>query len=184
MRRAQFQDLVVQNGAKESSVSAVLHAGNFDGHWLSDTDVKVETTLSHDAFEMAVTAKNVGHAPLPMGIGWHPYFILPSSDRQQARLHLPSETRAVMNNYDDTFTTGQRVPVKGTAYDFSAPGGRPLGSQYLDDNFSDLNYNAGGEHGFGDHRSGGEIWPAADYAFPADQVNPGVCSSAEEFCCY
>ena len=58
-----------------------LHAGNFDGHWLSDTDVKVETTLSHDAFEMTVTAKNVGHEPLPMGIGWHPYFVLPGGDR-------------------------------------------------------------------------------------------------------
>ena len=106
--------------------------------------MKVETALSHDAFEMTVTAKNVGHQPLPMGIGWHPYFVLPSGDRQQVRLHLPSETRAVMNNYDDTFTTGQRVPVKGTPYDFSVPGGRPLGSQYLDDNFSNLDYNPEG----------------------------------------
>ena len=43
-----------------------------------------------------------------------------------------------MNNYDDTFTTGQRVPVRGTPYDFSAPGGRALGDQYLDDNYSAL----------------------------------------------
>ena len=62
-----------------------------------------------------------------MGIGWHPYFVLPSGDRPQVRLHLPSETRAVMNNYDDSFTTGERVPVKGTPYDFSAPGGQPAG---------------------------------------------------------
>ena len=54
-----------------------------------------------------------------MGIGWHPYFVSPSGDRFQVRLHLPSETRAVMNNYDDSFITGKRVPVKGTAYDFS-----------------------------------------------------------------
>ena len=144
MRRSQFQDVHVQNGEKASTISALLHAGNFDGHWLSDTDVKVETSLTHDAFEMAVTAKNVGRQPLPMGIGWHPYFVLPSGNRQQVRLHLPSETRAVMNNYDDTFTTGERVPVKGTPYDFSVPGGRPLETQYLDDNFSNLNYNAEG----------------------------------------
>jgi galactose mutarotase-like enzyme len=138
MRRSKFQDVIVRNGAHDSAVTAAFHAGNFDGHWLSDTDVEVETTLSHDAFEMTVTAKNVGTRPLPMGIGWHPYFVLPSGDREQVRLHLPSEIRAVMNNYDDSFTTGQRVSVKGTPYDFSAPDGRVLDNQYLDDNFSNL----------------------------------------------
>jgi galactose mutarotase-like enzyme len=52
--------------------------------------------------------------------------------------------RAIMNNYDDSFTTGQRVPVKGTPYDFSSPEGRALGTQYLDDNYSNLNYSANG----------------------------------------
>ena len=138
MRRSKFQDVIVRNGTEDSAVTATLQAGNFDGHWLSDTDVEVETTLSHDAFEMTVTTKNVGTRPLPIGIGWHPYFVLPSGDRAQVRLHLPSETRALMNNYDDSFTTGQRVSVKGTAYDFSAPDGRALDNQYLDDNFSNL----------------------------------------------
>jgi galactose mutarotase-like enzyme len=145
MRRSQFQHVVVHNGEKYSTVSAGLHAGNFDRHWLSDTDVKVEMRLHHDAFEMTITAKNVGHEPLPMGIGWHPYFVLPDGDRAQARLYLPAKERAVMNNYDDTFTTGQLVAVKGTTYDYSAPGGRALGTQYLDDNFSELERNDKGE---------------------------------------
>ncbi len=170
IRRAQFQDIAVRNGAQETSISAVLHAGNFDGHWLSDTDVKVETSLSHDAFEMTVSAKNVGQQPLPMGIGWHPYFVLPTGDRKQARLHLPSETRAVMNNYDDTFTTGQRVPVKGTAYDFSVPGGRPLGSQYLDDNFSNLAYNPEGS------TVSEIIDPAAKYGLRLITLSPQIKS--------
>ena len=102
----------------------------------SPTRKSASRPIEEQCFRDAVTAKNVGHAPLPIGIGWHPYFILPSGDRCQVRLHLPSETRAVMNNYDDSFMTGERVPVKGTPYDFSAPGGRPLGTQYLDDNFS------------------------------------------------
>ena len=170
MRRAQFQDVAVHDGTKDSMVSAMLHAGNFDGHWLSDTDVMVETTLRHDAFEMAVTAKNVGREPLPMGIGWHPYFVLPGGDRQQVRLHLPSETRAVMNNYDDSFTTGERVPVKGTPYDFSAPDGRALGMQYLDDNFSNLNYNAEG------HTVSEIIDPAAKYGLRLITLSPQIKS--------
>jgi galactose mutarotase-like enzyme len=138
MLRSKFGDVKQQSRGGNSSVTAVLHAGNFDGHWLSDTEVRVETTLNNSAFEMTVTAKNVGHEPLPIGIGWHPYFVFPSRDRQQVRLQLPSVTRAIMNNYDDSFTTGQREQVTGP-YDFSAPGGRPLGTQYLDDNFSQLN---------------------------------------------
>ncbi len=138
MLRSQFQDIQQKKSADAATVSGVLHAGNFGGHWLSSTDVNVESTLKNDSVELSVTARNVGKEPLPMGIGWHPYFVIPSGDRKQARLHLPSETRAVMNNYDDTFTTGQRVTVRGTPYDFSAPGGRPLGDQYLDDNYSAL----------------------------------------------
>ena len=170
MRQSQFQDVSAHNGRDNSTISAVLRAGNFDGHWLSDTDVKVETTLSHDAFEMTVTAKNVGHQPLPMGIGWHPYFVLPSGDRRQVRLLLPSQTRAVMNNYDDSFTTGQRVSVKGTPYDFSAPAGRALGTQYLDDNFSNLSYNAEG-------RTVSEIIdPAAKYGLRLITLSPQIKS--------
>jgi galactose mutarotase-like enzyme len=144
MRRSQFEKVLTRNGTQDSAVNATLHAGNFDEHWLSDTDVEVEATLSHDAFDMTVTAKNVGSRPLPMGIGWHPYFVLPGHDRETVRLHLPSDMRAIMNNYDDSFTTGQRVPVKGTPYDFSSPEGRALGTQYLDDNYSNLNYSANG----------------------------------------
>ena len=143
MQHSHFQDVITRNGAQDSAVTATLRAGNFDGHWLSDTDVEVQTVLSHDAFEMTVTAKNVGPRLLPMGIGWHPYFVLPGGDRQEVRLHLPSETRAVMNNYDDSFPTGRRVPVKGTDYDFSAPGGQALDKIYLDDNYSVLDYDQG-----------------------------------------
>jgi aldose 1-epimerase len=143
MRKSQFQEVIVRNGVQDSAVDATLHAGNFDGHWLSDTDVEIQTTLSHEAFEITVTAKNVGPKLLPMGIGWHPYFVLPSGDREQAKLHIPGDLRAVMNNYDDTFTTGQRVPVKDTPYDFTSPGGRALGTQYLDDNYSHLDYHDG-----------------------------------------
>ena len=170
MVRSKFQDVSLHNGTDRSSVSAVLHAGNFDGHWLSDTDVKVETTLKDGAFEMTVTATNVGKEPLPMGIGWHPYFLLPSGDRNQARLELPSETRAVMNNYDDSFVTGKRVPVKGTPYDFSAAGGRPLGTQYLDDNYSDLIRNQEGS------TVSEVIDPAAHYGLRLMTLSPEIQS--------
>ncbi len=170
MRRSKFEHVILRNGGQDSAVNATLHAGDFDGHWLSDTDVEVETTLSHDSFEMTVIARNVGSRVLPMGIGWHPYFVLPSGDRQQVRLHLPSETRAIMNNYDDTFTTGKRMAVKGTPYDFSAPGGVALGTQYLDDSYSNLLYGA-------NRTSVSEIVdPAAKYGLRLITMSPQIKS--------
>jgi aldose 1-epimerase len=170
LRQARFQNVITRDGRNDSAVDATFNAGNFDGHWLSDTAVEVQAAISHEAFEMTVTATNVGQGLLPMGIGWHPYFVLPSGDRKQVRLHIPSTTRAVVNNYDDTFPTGQRVPVKGTDYDFSLPGGRPLGDLYLDDNYSALDYNSQGQ-------TVSEIVdPAAKYGLRLITLSPQITS--------
>jgi galactose mutarotase-like enzyme len=135
---SKFQDVRHTNGAEDSTVSGILHAGNFGGHWLSDTDVKVQMTLKNDAMELTVTTTNAGKEPLPMAIGFHPYFEFPSGDRKQARLHIPADTRALVNNYDDVFPTGQLVPVKNTPYDFTAPDGAALGTLFMDDCFTNI----------------------------------------------
>jgi galactose mutarotase-like enzyme len=168
--KSKFASVYSENGDKESFVIASLPAGDFDGHWFSNSHTRVEMRLTDDAFNMLVSVRDAGHAPLPMGIGWHPYFVLPSGDRSQVRLHLPSETRAVMNNYDDSFTTGERVPVKGTPYDFSAPGGRALGKQYLDDNFSNL------IHGANDSTVSEIIDPAAKFGLRLTTFSPSIKS--------
>ena len=170
IRKARFQDVITRNGVQNSAVTATLHAGNFDDHWISDADIEVEITLNHDAFEMTVTAKDVGPRPLPMGIGWHPYFVLPGNDRADVRLHIPSETRAIMNNYDDTFTTGQRMAVKGTPYDFSGPEGAPLGTQSLDDNYSNLLHDAS------DQTISEIIDPGAKYGLRLTTLSPKIRS--------
>ena len=120
------------------SVSGTIHGGNFGGHWFSKSDVHIEVALTKASVIATVKVTNVGDKPEPVGIGWHPYFNLPSGDRTQARLHIPGDMRAEVNNYDDVFPTGKLVPVKGTPYDFTAPGGAPLGTLFLDDNWSHL----------------------------------------------
>lgn len=139
-----FEEVKTVSDAPESSVSANLHAGNFDGHWPSLTDVSVKIVLKDSAFDIDVMAKNVGKEALPMAIGMHPYFVIPSGDRQQARLKLSAETRALANNYDDVFPTGKLQAVKGSAYDFTANTGAALGKLYLDDCFTDLRRNPNG----------------------------------------
>jgi galactose mutarotase-like enzyme len=99
--------------------------------------------LAGGALELEVGVRNVGEEPLPFGLGWHPYFALPSGDRRQARLRLPARSRALVNDYDEALPTGALEPVAGGAYDFSGPG-KPLGELYLDDCFTDLERTAGG----------------------------------------
>ena len=52
-----------------------------------------------------MTAANIGRERTPVGIGWHPYFHLPSGDRAQARLRIAAERRLVVDNYQsDPYT--------------------------------------------------------------------------------
>jgi aldose 1-epimerase len=141
---AKFDDVNVTKNADESHVDGTFHAGNFGGHWPSSTDVSVRTTLRDSAVEMEVTVKNVGQETLPVGVGWHPYFAIPSGDRRQARLHVSAARRAIVNNYDDVFPTGKTVPTAGSTYDFTAAGGAPLKTQFLDESFIDLKRQADG----------------------------------------
>jgi len=141
---SQFGDVKHADGAAASSVSALLHAGDFNGHWPSKTDVSVHMTLSNEIMDIAVTTKNVGHDPLPMAIGFHPYFDFPSGDRTQGRLVIPGDERAPATNYDDVFPTGEIVPVKSTPFDFTAPQGTALGTMFMDDAFTHLKRSTDG----------------------------------------
>jgi aldose 1-epimerase len=141
---SKFQNVRVHNGPRESTVFGLLRAGNFGGHWLSETDLNIGMTLKDDSLGVYVIAKNVGAQEDPIAIGFRPYFEIPSGDREQVRLHLPADMRAPVNNYDDVFPTGRIVSVKGTAYDFTAPEGRALGSLFMDDCFTNLDHDQDG----------------------------------------
>jgi galactose mutarotase-like enzyme len=135
--------LEVKNLPDGQMVKGIIHAGDFGGRWLSNTDLTITIVLKAKSLEASITAKNMGTEQEPIGIGWHPYFAIPSGDRKQARLHIPAADLAEVNNYDDVFPTGRLTPVAGSKYDFQAPGGKALGDLFLDDNFSHLTRTAG-----------------------------------------
>jgi aldose 1-epimerase len=132
------QDVQVQSSSDGQTLTGTIHAGDFGGHWLSQTDLNFTIALSGKAVDATITAKNVGTEDEPMAIGWHPYFSIPSGDRTQARIHVPGEQIADVNNYGAVFPTGKFTPVKGTKWDFTAADGKALGDVYLDDNWSKL----------------------------------------------
>jgi galactose mutarotase-like enzyme len=138
------RDVVHEREGERDVARATYDAGDFGGHWPSRTRLDFEYALSARRFEVVVRATNVGDETLPMGIGSHPYFRIPSGDRAQARLHVPARLRALVNDYDAVLPTGALEAVAGTAYDFTAAAGRALGDQYLDDCFTGLERDANG----------------------------------------
>ncbi|WP_296819935.1 aldose 1-epimerase [Brevundimonas sp.] len=133
---AAVPDYGVERRGDAEVLTGALDAGDFGGRWPSRCRLEFEIALSASAFEMRVSATNIGDEVLPMGIGWHPWFNLPSGRREQARLTLPANARTLVNDYDAVLPTGEVAPVAGTPHDFRE--GRALDDLYLDDCFTDL----------------------------------------------
>ncbi len=113
------------------------------GHWFSDNTVGIQVILQAESITVSLKVTNTGQYEEPVGIGWHPYFLLPSRDRTRARLHLPAHMRAAVNNADDLFPTGKLLPVKDTPFDFTSPEGAPLNGS-VNDAFLHLDRTAEG----------------------------------------
>jgi galactose mutarotase-like enzyme len=141
--KSKTDDVTVQKVDGGEQVFGVIHAGDFGGHWLSRTEFAITITLTADVVDAVVVAKNVGRESEPMAISWHPYFNLPSGDRTQARIHVPAANRADVDNYDNVFPSGKILPVEGTRFDFRAPGGKALAQDFLDENYSKLDWKDG-----------------------------------------
>ena len=141
--------LILQAGVAWSQgapdrVTGELAAGDFEGHWTGEAHIAFEWRLEAGALRLRVEVGNRGQGSLPMGVGWHPYFALPSGDRSQARLRLAAQQRATVDNYDEVLPTGQLEAVAGGPYEFDVADGRALGDQYLDDCFTGLRRGADG----------------------------------------
>lgn len=117
---------------------AAFHAGSFDGHWISQTDLTTTVQLSGRAIEMTVVALNRGNEAEPMGIGWHPRFAIVSGDRQRSTLRLPNSMRIDIPNRQTGLPSGKLLPVQDTPYDFTKQDGSPLGTLDMDDSFVHL----------------------------------------------
>ncbi len=111
--------------------------GDFPGNWLSTIDVTVEAQLTAHDLDLTVTAQNTGQQPAPFGVGWHPFFAIPSGDRSNALLSLPSQTVMEVNKQSGK-PTGRMVNVAGKDSDFSKSGGVKLGLNAIGATYTSL----------------------------------------------
>jgi hypothetical protein len=120
------------------SAQALFHAGTFFGGWPSDTDVSITVELSGHTVDLIMTAHNIGTIAEPFGMGWHPYFAIPSGNRGDARLVIPSNTRLEPPDRHTGMYSGNLLTTTGTPYDYISAGGTRLGNNSLDETYLDL----------------------------------------------
>jgi aldose 1-epimerase len=118
--------------------TATFRPKDFDGHWLSQTEIDTTVVLSGRAIEMKIVAHNIGDTAEPIGIGWHPRFAILSGHRGQMLLRLPEGLRAEVKDRRTGELSGRLLPVTGTEYDFTGQEGAQLGALNLDDSFVEL----------------------------------------------
>ena len=85
--------------------------------------------LSGGVLEVETALQNRGDEPLPVAIGFHPYFQLHDAPRDQWKVHLAARDHLVLSG--ELIPTGERKPVE-----FRDP--HSLRDGQLDDVFSDL----------------------------------------------
>jgi aldose 1-epimerase len=177
------EDLHVRNTRDGQTLTAVIHAGDFNGYWLSKTDVHFRIALTGDAVDIEVTATNVGDEPEPMGMGWHPFLRIVSGDRAQARVHLPADLYGVVDTIDGR-PTGELKPVEGTPKDYRSAEGALLPEASTSINFSKLERTGltrtgltGTGGGSGDSGQSIDAWladPKANYAIRVRGLSPEI----------
>jgi aldose 1-epimerase len=133
--KAKVQDIRTKKIPGGEQVTGILHAGDYGGQWVSSTDLTFTVSLTAEALDVQVKAKNVGKEAEPIAIGWHPYINIPSGNRAQARVHIPGAQFSEMDRSDDMIPTGKLVNVEGTVNDWRAPEGHVLGDRFYDENW-------------------------------------------------
>jgi aldose 1-epimerase len=119
------------------TLQAVFHTGNFSGDWPSTVDVTVDAQLTAHDLDLTVTAKNTGTEPMPFGTGWHPFFAIPSGDRTDALLRIPSQTVEEVDRRTG-LPTGRMVAVNDSVRDFSRAAGTRIGVGNLNETYTKL----------------------------------------------
>lgn len=91
--------------------------------------IEMTYTLAGGALEVETLVENQASDPMPAGIGYHPYFQIPDTPRDQWKVHVAARDHLELSPL--LIPTGQRTPV-------SLPDPAPLATTQLDDVFSNL----------------------------------------------
>ena len=97
--------------------------------WPFAHEYEMTYTLKDGVLEVHVTITNLSNDPMPVAIGFHPYYRIPDVPRDQWTGHIPARQRVVADN---------RLIPTGEYRAMDIPEKFPLQGRTLDDGFIDL----------------------------------------------
>jgi aldose 1-epimerase len=107
--------------------------------WPFAHEIEVTHVLKEGTLEIRTTLKNLSSEPMPVAIGFHPYFQLTDAPRDEWTISIPARTRWLLA--DNKVPTGETEPAAKLV---GAAETTPLKDLNLDDVFSDLERDAHG----------------------------------------
>ena len=102
--------------------------------------IDVTHRLRNGELEVSTKVENLSSDPMPLSIGFHPYFQLTDSPRDEWRLSVPARIQYVLSS--DKIPTGETRPIEQL---FPTPQSVALKDFNLDDLFGDLARDASGQ---------------------------------------
>jgi aldose 1-epimerase len=141
-------------------------------NWPFAHEYEMTYRLAGGELETCVAVKNVSREPMPVSVGFHPYFRIPGVPRAECVAHIPARAAVVVD--DSLCATGELRQN-------SLPDPTPLANHVLDDGFTDLIREPDGVSVFWLEGGGRRI----EVAFgPKWQVGVVYAPSGHEFVCF
>jgi len=136
-------------------------------NWPFAHEYEMTYRLSGGVLEVVTTVINKSAEPMPLALGYHPYYNLPGVPRDQAVAHIPAKTAVV---------TDSRLVATGEMKPMDLPDPTPLAGRTLDNGYTDLIRDAQGHATFSIEGAGKKIevtygpkWIVAVVWEPANQ---------------
>jgi aldose 1-epimerase len=123
---------------KSAYVTSKLSFWKYPGlmaQWPFAHEYEMTYRLADGALEVKTTVSNLSNEPMPLAIGFHPYYRIPDVPRDQWILRLPARKAVIADD--------RRVPT-GEFKAMALPNPLPLKDRTLDDGFTDLERDAKG----------------------------------------
>ena len=98
-------------------------------NWPFAHEYEMKYRLAGGELTVSISVKNLSEEPMPVSIGFHPYFTIPGVPRDQCSAHIPARKGVVVD---------ERLCATGEFRANSLPDPTPLASHTLDDGFTDL----------------------------------------------
>lgn len=141
-------------------------------NWPFVHEYEMTYRLANGALETSVSVSNLSSEPMPLVIGFHPYFTIPGVPRSECVAHIPARA---------TVEVDQRLCATGELRPNSLPDPTPLASHVLDTGFTELIRDPRDEAVFRLEGGGRAI----EVAFgPKWQVGIVYAPSGHEFICF